>query len=115
MDSLSEYLSRTQKSEGNGTHDKSSDFMNMRNKPKETRENLRGSSHTADYERGIDCLIRGLVDLLPKPDSVWTIEDRAKWLRLAAGIFDLGYKSVDGEYDDISIVPVKQVAAKPRQ
>jgi hypothetical protein len=78
MDSLSEYLSRTQKSEGNGTHDKSSDFMNMRNKPKETRENLRGSSHTADYERGIDCLIRGLVDLLPKPDSVWTIEDRAK-------------------------------------
>jgi hypothetical protein len=55
------------------------------------------------------------VDLLPKPDSVWTIEDRAKWLRLAAGIFDLGYKSVDGEYDDISIVPVKQVGAKPRQ
>jgi hypothetical protein len=55
------------------------------------------------------------VDLLPKPDSVWSIEDRAKWLRLAAGIFDLGYKSVDGEYDDISIVPVKQVAAKPRQ
>jgi hypothetical protein len=110
MDSLSEYLSRTQKHEGNGTHDKSSDFMNLRNQPKD-----RGSSHNADYERGIDRLIRGLVDLLPKPDSVWSIEDRAKWLRLATGIFDLGYKSVDGEYDEISIVAVKQVAAKPRQ
>src|SRR4051812_1208373 len=113
MDSRSEYLSRTQKHEGNGTHDKSSDFMSLRNQPKEAI--LRGSSHNADYERGIDCLIRGLVDLLPKPDSVWSIEDRAKWLRLATGIFDLGYKSVDGEYDEISIVAVKQVAAKPRQ
>src|SRR5262249_56155108 len=84
MDSLSEYFSRTQTSEGNGTHDKSSNFMNLRHKPKETRETLRGSSHTADYGRGIDCLIRGLVDLLPKPDSVWSIEDRSKWLRLAA-------------------------------
>ena len=115
MDSLSEYFSRTQASEGNGTHDKSSNFMNLRNTPKETRGTLRGSGHTSDYGRGIDCLIRGLVDLLPKPDSVWSIEDRSKWLRLAAGIFDLGFKSVDGEYDEISIVPVKQVAAKPRQ
>ena len=115
MDSLSEYFSRTQTSEGNGTHDKSSNFMNLRNTPKETRGTLRGSGHTSDYGRGIDCLIRGLVDLLPKPDSVWSIEDRSKWLRLAAGIFDLGYKSVDGEYDEISIVPVKQMAAKPHQ
>ena len=58
----------------------------------------------AQAERGIDNLIRGLVDLLPEPDSIWPIDDRAKWLRLAAGIFDLGYKAGDGEHREISIV-----------
>jgi hypothetical protein len=42
---------------------------------------------------------------------VWRIEDRVKWLRLAADIFDVGYKAGDGELGEISIVAVKQVAA----
>ena len=72
------------------------DFMNMRKvQPAQVlREKART---TADYERGIDNLIRGLVDLLPKAGSEWPLDDRAKWFRLAAGIFDLGYKAGDGK------------------
>ena len=65
--------------------------------------------HAAEYERGItDHLIRGLVERLPKTDSIWPLDDRAKWLCTAAGIFDLVYKPGDGERGEISIV--KQIA-----
>ena len=37
-----------------------------------------------------DLLIQGLVDRLPKPNAVWSLEERAKWLRTAASIFGLG-------------------------
>jgi hypothetical protein len=47
------------------------------------------------------------VDLLPNPNGIWPLDDRAKWLRLAAGIFDLGYKAGDSECETISIVVVK--------
>jgi hypothetical protein len=55
------------------------------------------------FER-IDCaipdpLIQGLVARLPKPDSVWSLEDRGKWLRAAAVIFSLVYK-LDGVTHD---------------
>ena len=53
------------------------------------------------------------MDLLPKPDSIWSIEARVKWLRLAEGIFDIGYKTGDGEQGEISIVAVRQVPAAP--
>ena len=43
-----------------------------------------------------DPLIQTLVDRLPKPNTIWSIEDRAKWLRAAAVIFNLVYKD-DGE------------------
>jgi len=39
-----------------------------------------------------DPLIQALVKRLPKPDSTWSLEDRAKWLRAAAIIFNLVYK-----------------------
>src|SRR5262249_41452388 len=42
-----------------------------------------------------DPLIQALVDRLPKPDSIWSLADRAKWLPAAAIIFNLIYK--DGE------------------
>jgi hypothetical protein len=67
---------------------------------------------TADYERGIDNLIRGLVDLLPKAGSDWSLDDRAKWFRLAAGIFDLGYKAGDGNDREISIAFVTHGPAR---
>jgi hypothetical protein len=44
-----------------------------------------------------DPLIQALVKKLPKPNSSWSIEDRAKWLRAAAIIFNLVYKP--GEAD----------------
>jgi hypothetical protein len=78
------------------------DFMNMREV--QSAQVLKEQARpTADYERGIDNLIRGLVDLLPRPGSVWSLDDRAKWFRLAAGIFDLGYKAGDGNDREISI------------
>ena len=50
--------------------------------------------------------------VLPKRGGIWPLEDRAKWLRLAAGIFDLGYKERDGAHSqEISIAVVKQEAA----
>ena len=39
-----------------------------------------------------DPLIQALVDKLPKANTMWSIEDRAKWLRAAAIIFNLVYK-----------------------
>jgi hypothetical protein len=36
-----------------------------------------------------DPLLQGLVDRLPKPDSIWSLDDRGKWLRVAAVIFTL--------------------------
>ena len=39
-----------------------------------------------------DPLIQALVDKLPKPNTIWSIDDRAKWLRAATMIFNLVYK-----------------------
>jgi hypothetical protein len=90
------------------------DFMKTRKQPSESsaEKGLSGrASHGTEYARGIDHLIQGLVDVLPKPDEIWPLHDRSKWLRLAAGIFDLGYKAGDGEHrDEISITVVKQEA-----
>ena len=40
-----------------------------------------------------DPLIQALVDRLPKSDSIWSIDDRAKWLKAAAMVFNLIYKT----------------------
>ena len=89
---------------GNGPLDRT-DFMSLRRlKPSDSlKEKLSvRASHAA-----IDNLIRGLVDLLPNPDGIWALDDRAKWLRLAAGIFDLAYTVGDDEHRQISIAVVK--------
>jgi hypothetical protein len=57
-----------------------------------------GPSGTPDL---IDCampdpLIQGLVDLLPRRNSVWSLDDRGKWLSAASSIFCLIYKTDDG-------------------
>jgi hypothetical protein len=46
-----------------------------------------------------DPLIQALVDKLPKPNTIWSLEDRAKWLRAAAIIFNLVYKPEANEHD----------------
>jgi hypothetical protein len=55
-----------------------------------------------------DLLIQGLVDRLPKPNAVWSLEERAKWLRTAASVFGLVYKDSAGEQREIGIVFGKQ-------
>jgi hypothetical protein len=74
------------------------------------------SSDRDDDEGGIsDLLIRGLVNRLPKPDSTWSLDARAKWLRTAASIFGLVYRADVSERGEISIdLTSEQVAAEPR-
>ena len=113
---LSDVVSHKQASEDNGLLELSdplekTDFMNMR-KVQPAQVLKEQARPTADYERGIDNLIRGLVDLLPRPGSDWSLDDRAKWFRLAAGIFDLGYKAGDGNDREISITFVTHGPAR---
>ncbi len=95
------------------------DFMNIRRKVQPAQVLTEKARTTADYERGIDNLIQGLVDLLPKPGSDWSLDDRAKWFRLAVGIFDLGYKTGDVKNRELNIAlvahePVKKEVAAPK-
>ena len=55
------------------------------------------TSERSDESEMPDPLIQALVKKLPKPNSTWPLEDRAKWLRAAAIIFNLVYKP--GEAD----------------
>jgi hypothetical protein len=48
-------------------------------------------------ENAIHPFIEGLLKTLPPPDTDWETEGRKKWLQAAAGIFDLMYKSKDGD------------------
>ena len=113
---LSEVVRHKQASQDNGPLEltdplEKTDFMNMR-KGQPAQVLTEKASTTADYERGIDNLIRGLVDLLPRPGGDWSLDDRAKWFRLAAGIFDLGYKASDAKEREISIAFVTHGLAK---
>jgi len=54
-----------------------------------------------------DPLIQGLIDRLPTPDTTWSLDDRAKWLRTASSIFVLIYKTADDEDGDIRLVLAK--------
>jgi hypothetical protein len=40
-----------------------------------------------------DPLIQALVDRLPVPNSIWSIDDRAKWLKALAMVFNLVYRT----------------------
>jgi hypothetical protein len=72
------------------------------------------SSVTEDACGTSDLLIKGLVNRLPKPDSTWSLDNRAKWLRTAASIFGLVYKAAENEHREISIdLAREQVAAEP--
>lgn len=76
----------------------------------ESRESLTAkllSKQAGDHEHetgNADPLIQGLIDRLPKPDGLWPLEERAKWLRTAASIFDLVYKTMDGDEREIGVV-----------
>ncbi len=68
-------------------------------------------SDTGPDDHGVnDPLIHGLLARLPKPNAIWSLDDRANWLRTAASIFGLIYKTIDGEHGEISVVFLKQDA-----
>jgi hypothetical protein len=50
-----------------------------------------------------DPLIQALVNKLPKPNSVWSTDERAQWLRAAAIIFNLVYKTAEANEGDLKI------------
>ena len=50
-----------------------------------------------------DLLIRGLVGRLPAIDEVWPLAERAKWLRTAATIFALVYRTGEGDEGEIGV------------
>jgi len=50
-----------------------------------------------------DPLIQGLINRLPQPDSIWSPNDRVKWLRTAANIFGLIYKCSEGEDKELKL------------
>ena len=59
-----------------------------------------------------DLLIQGLIDRLPKPNSIWSLDDRARWLRTAASVFDLVYQAGDDEQREISVAFAKQETSR---
>lgn len=61
-----------------------------------------------------DLLIRGLVDHLPKPDTIWSLDERAKWLRTAVCIFGLVYKDSDGEQRQIGVLFLPRLGRNER-
>ena len=44
-----------------------------------------------------DPLIQALIDKLPKPNTIWSIDDRGKWLKAAAMAFNLVYRTAEPE------------------
>jgi hypothetical protein len=54
-----------------------------------------------------DPLIQALVDKLPKPNAIWSIEDRARWLKAAAMAFNLIYKTRESETTGLQQTPAK--------
>jgi hypothetical protein len=62
--------------EDNGSLHSKTDFMNLRNLRPSAKLRERLITNQANHS-AIDNLVRALVDLLPKPDGVWPLEERA--------------------------------------
>ena len=58
---------------------------------------------TEERSEACDPLIQALVGKLPKPNTIWPIGDRARWLRAAAMAFSLVYKPSEGDEPDLKI------------
>jgi hypothetical protein len=114
MNSFSDIVGRKQALAANS--DRTTDFVMRKVQPSKapTAKFVAKASQAEGNESGTtDLLIKGLIDRLPKPDSVWSLDDRAKWLRTADSVFGLVYKADDDECRRISVAFVKQEAANP--
>ena len=61
------------------------------------------SPQQGSTDKSTDPLVQGLLNRLPEPDSIWSLNDRIKWLRTAANIFGLIYESGEGEDKEIKL------------
>ena len=61
-------------------------------------------NHAESPEKA-DPLIQALVDKLPKPNAIWSIEDRGRWLKAAAMAFNLIYKTREREIAGLQQTP----------
>jgi hypothetical protein len=59
--------------------------------------------------RGLHPFIEGLLQTLPEPGTLWTIEGRAAWLQAAAQNFTLIYKG-EGKIDVQAVAPQRSAA-----
>ena len=72
---------------------KTSPLVTRSNEPEEAPVlTLIETANRSDASRMSDPLIQALVDKLPEPNSIWSIDDRAKWLKAAAMAFNLVYR-----------------------
>jgi hypothetical protein len=51
------------------------------------------TAERSDVAETPDALIQALMDKLPKPNTIWSIDDRGKWLKAAAMAFNLVYRT----------------------
>ena len=63
---------------------------------------VKESAHRSDEMS--DPLIQALLDKLPKPNSIWSIDDRGKWLKAAAMAFNLIYRFPEREEQASSVL-----------
>lgn len=61
----------------------------------EEEKGRRRTGRGDDDGSGRHQLITGLIKTLPSEGSEWSLEERHRWLQLAAGIFDFVYKTKD--------------------
>jgi hypothetical protein len=71
--------------------------------PAETVLTLVDKQKESDCSMMTDPLIQALVDRLPVPNSIWSIDDRAKWLKALAMVFNLVYRTEKSEARDPKI------------
>jgi hypothetical protein len=110
MNSFSDVVGRTSQADT----DKTSPFLLRKvESSKATGNNLPLSQGAVEKGKsGItDALVQGLIERLPKPDSVWSLDDRARWLRTADSIFDLVYSAGDDKQREIKVAIVEQEPA----
>jgi hypothetical protein len=58
-----------------------------------------------DAPEAPDPLIQALMDKLPKPNTIWSIDDRGSWLKAAAMAFNLVYKTGERESSGFQQTP----------
>ena len=103
MSSLSEIVGQKHTSQDNRSETTSFVTQESERAPLAAKVSTKARGDKQDDSRPTDLLIEGLVDRLPKPNGLWPLAEREKWLRTAASVFDLIYKIPDEERGEICI------------